>query len=233
LVVVSGPHGAVRASRTREGRVSSLYDPSKVYWIELAVLCRWPDGRPDNDGEAEELDLGAGLLALGRELYERPRPITVFSSRFRLVAGIPFRSQGVYRAELLERPCPSKASLVFVSPTRFSRKSAELEPPTGVGILAKLARRWEETGGFFPPGYPDWLRANVSIDMQMLQPAGWVYASGRRDIGWTGVVQLSFAEPQHTVFGRFTAAMLAFAEYAGVGINTSVGLGHTFVAGVS
>jgi hypothetical protein len=232
VFTVSGPHGPARAVRAAQSRLACLYEPGDLYWVDLAVLCRRPDGRPVDDGDAHELDLGAGLLALGRELYERPQPIKIFSSQFRMVPGVPFRSQGVDRNELLTRSCPAKFSLVFVSPTRLSKKSATLEPPTGVNIFAKLARRWEETGGDFPPGYPDWLRANVAVEMQMLQPASWAYSSGRKEIGWTGMVQLSAAEPEHPVFGSFTAAMLAFAEYAGVGIGTAMGLGRTLVAGV-
>lgn len=158
-------------------------------------------------------------------------PATVrFGSQARTVAG--FDGQVRTYAELAASPPTRRAALTTTSPLFFSRNGRDLPLPEPVLIMRGLLTRWNTFAPVALRVTDDDATAlfdTVFLDEMTGTTRKTDIAPGLRQVGFDGQAQLRLLRTaaEHTT--RIFAALLRFAEFAGVGAQTTAGFGRVTV----
>ncbi|MCK9874104.1 CRISPR system precrRNA processing endoribonuclease RAMP protein Cas6 [Nocardiopsis dassonvillei] len=166
--------------------------------------------------EATEPDIGARLDGPFR-LGAHPVRLSLAGRR------------AVSYTHLLHQPPALKAAVEFVSPTYVSRSGRQLPLPDPELLLAGLARRW---AAFSPLPLPGGEVEEVlgSVLLMRHDTATCTIGNGpHRRTGFTGRAVFGLPTRSTAAQRRVFAALWAFAVFAGVGAQTTQGLGQVRV----
>lgn len=143
-------------------------------------------------------------------------------------------AQSVSFTELLAGRPVRRAELRFLSPTFFARKGRDLPLPEPVLIMQSLATRWDAHA-------PDELRVPVKERSALLDAVylDEVAIESRRgqvsrtmgQTGFLGAACLALTKAGDDVTAQVFTALVRFAEFAGVGAQTTHGFGAVRLAG--
>ncbi len=140
----------------------------------------------------------------------------------------PTHPQQASFAELLTSPPVRHAELQFVSPTFFARKGRDLPLPDPVLIMRSLAARWDAHA---PPELAlpaevlstllnSVYLAEVAIESRRAQVSVTMWQTG-----FVGAARLAVTKAGDDVTAQVFTALTRFAEFAGVGAQTTHGFG--------
>lgn len=137
-------------------------------------------------------------------------------------------------AELLSGPALRHVELQFLSPTFFARKGRDLPLPDPVLMMRSLATRWDVHA---PPELV--LPADVLtrlLDSVYLQDVAIESRHAKVSVtmwqtGFIGAAQLGLTRAGNNVTAQVFTALVRFAEFAGVGAQTTHGFGAVRIAG--
>lgn len=136
-------------------------------------------------------------------------------------------------AELLAVPPVRQAELDFVSPTFFARKGRDLPLPDPLLIMRSLASRWDahapaelavpatELTALLDSVYLD----DVAIECRRAQVSRTMW-----QLGFIGTARLALTKTGGDVTAQVFTALTSFAEFAGVGAQTTHGFGAVRLA---
>lgn len=131
----------------------------------------------------------------------------------------------VRACDLLTAGCPGvEARLAVMTPAYWRVAGLDHNVPAPAVLLGQLRQRWEVLGW---PALPPVNAARVAGWIERMAVRS-VRVSGRSQAGFTGVVKLDVRGVGDLRDGEREAvwALLRFAEYRGIGRNTTSGLGR-------
>ncbi len=121
-------------------------------------------------------------------------------------------------------------SFSFTSPTSFKRTGGYFTPlPQPELVFSSLLDRWNAFAPFrLPETLYDTMHAEIVIDHTNIQTEILTFAKGQKGIipGFTGrVTYRLLCRPAER---RYLHALAQFAQYSGVGVKTTVGMGQVY-----
>ena len=125
---------------------------------------------------------------------------------------------------------PRRVILRFVTPASFRSHEKYMIYPSVEHILQNLYNRWNQFANRFSMADPDVLEhmaAHLRISGYRLEMAPFSL-EGVRIPAFQGSLELSLAGPDALV--RVTLLLLAYSEFAGIGIKTAIGMGGSTIA---
>jgi CRISPR-associated endoribonuclease Cas6 len=145
----------------------------------------------------------------------------------------PARPASVTFAELLTRPPVRHVELQFVSPTFFARKGRDLPLPEPVLVMRSLAARWDAHAPpelALPAEVLSALLDSVYLDEMAGETRRAQVSRTMWQTGFVGAARLALTRAGDDVTARVFAALTCFAEFAGVGAQTTHGFGAVRLA---
>lgn len=146
----------------------------------------------------------------------------------------PAPPQLVSFAELLAGPPVRRAELHFLSPTFFARKGRDLPLPDPVLIMRSLASRWDAYAPSeltLPAKELSALLDNVYLDEVAIESHRAQVSQTMWQTGFVGAARLALNRAGDGVTAQMFTALARFAEFAGVGAQTTHGFGAVRLAG--
>lgn len=146
----------------------------------------------------------------------------------------PTRPASVTFAELLATPPVRQVELRFVSPTFFARKGRDLPLPDPVLVMRSLAARWDAHA---PPelALPAEALSALLDSVYLNEMAGETrraqVSATMWQTGFVGAVRLALTKAGDRVTAQMFTALARFAEFAGVGAQTTHGFGAVRLVG--
>jgi len=131
-------------------------------------------------------------------------------------------------AELLSAPPVRHAELRFVSPTFFARKGRDLPLPDPVLIIRSLAVRWDAHAPAelaLPAEALTGLLDSVYLSDAVIETRRAQVSHTMWQTGFVGTAQLSLTKAAETATAQVFIALTRFAEFSGVGAQTTHGFG--------
>lgn len=139
------------------------------------------------------------------------------------------RGEGAPYAALLSLPTARRAAMDFLSVTYFSRNGRWIPLPDPELVYGSLARRWNAFADHpVPDGVLADLLAGVAVSSHDVASAPVEIGPGHR-IGFRGHASFTLPRPNSAAVASAFTALSSFAELAGVGAQTTHGLGWTRV----
>lgn len=138
------------------------------------------------------------------------------------------QSTSVTFAELLACQSVRHAELHFVSPTFFARKGRDLPLPDPVLIIRSLASRWDAhapTELVLPTKEMSALLDTVYLEEMAGETRRAQVSRTMWQTGFVGAVRLSLTRASDDITAQVFTALVRFAEFAGVGAQTTHGFG--------
>jgi len=145
----------------------------------------------------------------------------------------PARPASVTFAELLAGPPVRRAELHFLSPTFFARKGRDLPLPDPVLIMRSLASRWDAHAPdelMLPTKELSALLDSVYLDDMAIESHRAQVSQTMWQTGFVGAARLALTRAGDGVTTQVFTALTRFAEFAGVGAQTTHGFGAVRLA---
>ncbi len=145
----------------------------------------------------------------------------------------PARPTFISFAELLAVPPVRHVELQFVSPTFFARKGRDLPLPDPVLIMRSLATRWDAHAPSelaLPAEVLTALLDSVYLDDAAIETRRAQVSRTMWQIGFVGAAHLALTKAGDAVTAQVFTALTRFAEFAGVGAQTTHGFGAARLA---
>jgi CRISPR-associated endoribonuclease Cas6 len=145
----------------------------------------------------------------------------------------PTQPQVVSFAELLAGPPVRRAELHFLSPTFFARKGRDLPLPDPVLIMRSLASRWDAHAPgelALPTKELSALLDSVYLDEVTIESHRAQVSQTMWQPGFVGAARLALTKAGDDVTAQVFTALTRFAEFAGVGAQTTHGFGAVRLA---
>lgn len=136
-------------------------------------------------------------------------------------------------AELLASPPVRRAELHFVSPTFFARKGRDLPLPDPVLIMRSLATRWDAHAPAelaLPAKELSALLDTVYLGEMAGETRRAQVSHTMWQTGFVGAARLALTRAADDVTAQVFTALTRFAEFAGVGAQTTHGFGAVRLA---
>jgi CRISPR-associated endoribonuclease Cas6 len=163
-------------------------------------------------------DLAQGLLREGRLLLDG-RWLRVEG----LVSARTERFTTLVQRHLLRAVAPVPVRLTFRTPTTFHSRGRTLPLPVPEVLFLSLLQRWQAWGGIdLGPGAEATINGCAALRRHRLHSVS-VQMEGRF-AAFVGVAEFTLVRPEPSYAGLL-AALAAFAEFAGVGQKTAMGMG--------
>ncbi len=136
-------------------------------------------------------------------------------------------------AELLAGTPMRHAALQFISPTFFARKGRDLPLPDPVLVMRSLATRWDAHAPpelALPAGVLTALLDSVYLADAVIETRRAQVSHTMWQTGFVGTAQLSLTKAADAATTQVFTALTRFAEFAGVGAQTTHGFGAVRLA---
>lgn len=146
----------------------------------------------------------------------------------------PTRPASVTFAELLTTPPVRQVELHFVSPTFFARKGRDLPLPDPVLVMRSLASRWDAHAPHelaLPAEVLSALLDSVYVNEMACETRRAQVSGTMWQTGFVGAARLALTKAGDHVTAQVFTALARFAEFAGVGAQTTHGFGAVRLAG--
>lgn len=181
--------------------------------------------------------MGRARWRLGWLAATEPRPIpaTVALGPARCEVQLA-RPASVTFAELLATPPVRQVELRFVSPTFFARKGRDLPLPDPVLVMRSLASRWDAHAPLelaLPADVLTGLLNSVHLNEMTGETRRAQVSGAMWQTGFVGVARLALTKAGDHVTAQVFTALARFAEFAGVGAQTTHGFGAVRLVGPS
>jgi CRISPR-associated endoribonuclease Cas6 len=140
----------------------------------------------------------------------------------------PTRPVLVTFAELLTGPPLRHVELQFISPTFFARKGRDLPLPDPVLIMRSLATRWDAHAPAelaLPSKELTALLDSVYLDQVAIESRRGQVSHTMWQTGFVGTARLALTRAGDDITAQVFTALTRFAEFAGVGAQTTHGFG--------
>ena len=139
-------------------------------------------------------------------------------------------------AELLTGRPLRHVELCFISPTFFARKGRDLPLPDPVLVMRSLASRWDAHAPSelaLPTKELSALLDSVYLDEVTIESCRAQVSRTMWQTGFVGAVRLALTRAGDDVTAQMFTALARFAEFAGVGAQTTHGFGAVRLAAPS
>jgi CRISPR-associated endoribonuclease Cas6 len=146
----------------------------------------------------------------------------------------PTRPEQTSFAQLLAGRPARHAELRFISPTFFARKGRDLPLPDPVLIMRSLAARWDAHAPAelaLPAEVLTALLDSVYLADAVIETRHAQVSRTMWQTGFVGTAQLSLTKTADAATSQVFTALTRFAEFAGVGAQTTHGFGAVRLAG--
>lgn len=200
------------ATPTIRGKPCAL--PDHTYTLRITVL--------ETRGWQILQESVAQLFRDGAPLYMQQYPFSLEAAAPTMATGSPITADA-----LLQRlPAKNSITFDFLSPTAFKKDDVSLLFPQPWNVFGSLLRNWEAFAPLSPlhPELRTVLEHQIAVSKYQLETT-YINAMGYHLKGFTGRVTYQLLCKDPTI-ARHLHALADFAEYAGVGMKTTQGMGQ-------